>query len=133
MSLCAPVTEKIFALHVPCVELLPAQRIIACMATWHDTEIPQYLRNANIVTIYKKGDNSDCGKCRGIVLLFIVGKIPARALLNCLLPLTEDILFETQCGFRPFRGTTDLISLWPDKFRRNVGNKIRNYSWPLLT
>ena len=76
---------------------------------WHDKEIPPDLRNANIVTIYKKGDKPDCGKYRGIAVLSIAGKIFARVLLNRLLPLTEEMLPETQCGFRPYRGNTDMI------------------------
>ena len=70
---------------------------------------PPDLRNANIVTIYKKGDKLDCGNYRGIALLSIAGKILARVLLNRLLPLTEEILPATQFGFRPSRGTTDMI------------------------
>ena len=70
---------------------------------------PPDLRNANIVTIYKKGDKLDCGNYRGITLLSIAGKILARVLLNRLFPLTEEILPETQCGFIPSRGTTDMI------------------------
>ena len=75
----------------------------------HDKEIPSYFRNANIVTIYKKGDKSDCGNYRGIALLSTAGKILARVLLSRLLPLTEELLPETQCGFRPSRETTDMI------------------------
>ena len=48
-------------------------------------------------------------KYRGIALLSIAGKILARVLLNCMFPLTKAILPETQCGFRPSRGTTDVI------------------------
>ena len=92
---------------------------------WHDKEIPPDLRNANIVTIYKTGDNSDCGNYRGIALLSTAGKKLARVLLNRLLLLTEEILPETQCDFRPSRGTTDMIFV----VRQIQKNKTRNYAW----
>ena len=47
--------------------------------TW---EIGSAWKDASIVTIYKKGDRTDCGNYRGISLLFIAGKIFARILLN---------------------------------------------------
>ena len=56
--------------------------------------------------LQKKGTKSDCGNYRGIALL----SIPlVRVLLNRLLPLSEGILPESQCGFRISRGTTDMI------------------------
>nr|XP_014350459.1 PREDICTED: uncharacterized protein LOC106705466 [Latimeria chalumnae] len=76
---------------------------------WNDEEIPDDLRDAMIVTIFKKGDKSICGNYRGITLLSIAGKIITRTLLNCLHPLAEELLPESQCGFRPSRSTTDMI------------------------
>ncbi len=76
---------------------------------WQQEEIPCDLRDALIVTIFKKGDKSDCGNYRGISLLSIAGKILARILAVRLQPLSEEILPESQCGFRPSRGTVDAI------------------------
>ncbi len=42
---------------------------------WRKEMIPPDLRNATIVTIFKKGDKSCCGNYRGISLLSIAGKI----------------------------------------------------------
>ena len=73
-----------------------------------------------IVTIFKKGDRADCGNFRGISLLSGAGKIFANVLLNRLQPLSESILPETKCGFRPKRGTADMIFAAgdvPKKFR----------------
>ena len=77
---------------------------------WIDEELPADLKDASIVTIYKrKGDRSECGNYRGISLLSTAGKVLARILNNRLRPLAERVLPETQCGFRPARGTTDMI------------------------
>ena len=61
------------------------------------------------MTIFKKGSRTEYGNYRGISLLSVAEKILAKVLLNRLLPLSESIIPETQCGFRPGRGTTDMI------------------------
>ena len=68
-------------------------------------------RNAKIVSLYKnKGEKSDCSNYRGIILLSMAGKILARVLLNRLIrAIAEDILPESQYGFRANRGTADII------------------------
>ena len=76
---------------------------------WDTGNIPQDFRDALIVTIFKKGEKSDCGNYRGISLLSIAGKILAKILLTRLMPVVESLLPESQCGFRPTRGTTDMI------------------------
>ena len=42
---------------------------------WEEGHVPQVWKDANIVTIYKKGDRTECGNYRGISLLSAVGKI----------------------------------------------------------
>ena len=76
---------------------------------WNIEEIPQDLNDAMIVTIFKKGNRADCGNFRGISLLSVARQILAKVLLKRLQPLSESILPETQCGFRPTRGIADMI------------------------
>ena len=77
---------------------------------WIEGSIPQAWKNASIITIYKKGDRTDCGNYRGISLLSIAGKILARILLNRLsLHIMPEVVPETQCGFRSNRSTVDMI------------------------
>ena len=73
---------------------------------WELGSVPQAWRDAIIITIYKKGDRTDCGIYRGIYLLSIASKIFARILLN---RLSTHITPETQCGFRGNRSTIDMI------------------------
>ena len=43
---------------------------------WERGTLPQDLRDAVIVSLYKnKGEKSDCSNCRGITLLSIAGKL----------------------------------------------------------
>nr|VZI07985.1 unnamed protein product [Spirometra erinaceieuropaei] len=78
---------------------------------WRQGEVPQDLKDATIVHLYKrKGNRQVCDNHRGISLLDIAGKIFARILLNRLNNhLAQGLLPESQCGFRRHRGTTDMI------------------------
>ena len=77
---------------------------------WEQGHIPQDLKDANIVTLYKnKGDRSDCNNYRGISLLSIVGKAFARFILSRLQSLASRIYPESQCGFRAGRSTIDMV------------------------
>ena len=50
--------------------------------------VPQSGKDANIVTIYKKGDRTECGNYRGIYLLSVAGKIFASDLTKPTSPQT---------------------------------------------
>ena len=77
---------------------------------WEVGSVPQPWKDASIVTIYKKGDRTDCGNYRGISLISIAGKIFARILLNRLSTHeTPEVLPEIQCGFRGNRSTVDML------------------------
>ena len=91
------------ALHVKLHDL-----VVCC---WEQGKLPQDLRDAVIITLYKnKGEKSDCSNYRGITRLSIAGKVLARFLLNRLVPtIAEEIIPESQCGFRANRGTTDMV------------------------
>ena len=71
---------------------------------WDEEVIPQQLKDASIIRLYKKGNRQLCDNYRGISLLAIAGKILARVLLN---HLEHVLLPESQCGFRG--GTVDMI------------------------
>ena len=71
------------------------------LTIWKNGEVPQELKDASIVTIFKKGIRTECGDFRGNSLLGVF--------LNRLQPLSESITPETQCGLRLGRGTTDII------------------------
>lgn len=65
--------------------------------------------DAVLVPIFKKGDLSVCDNYRGISLLDVIGKVFARVLQTRLQRVAEEILPESQCGFRKGRGTNDMI------------------------
>ncbi|CAH1274547.1 Hypp5337 [Branchiostoma lanceolatum] len=83
------------------------EHFVSC---WEQGKLPQDLRDAVIITLYKnKGEKADCSNYRGITLPSIAGKILARVLLNRLVPaVAENHLPESQCGFKANRGTTDM-------------------------
>ena len=75
---------------------------------WKVGSVPQTWKDASIVTIYKKGDRTDCGNYRGISLLSIAGKIFARILLNRLSIHTKGSSRDS-VSFRGNRSTVDMI------------------------
>ena len=80
------------------------------LQVWEEEQMPADFKDALIVALYKnKGSKADCGNYRGISLLSIAGKIFARVILNRLTTISEQILPEAQCGFRPGRSTVDMI------------------------
>ena len=89
--------------------ILPVLHLLLLMC-WNEGAVPQDMRDASIVTLYKnKGDRSDCNNYRGISLLSIAGKIFAKIILKRLQTLAERIYPESQCGFRGNRSTIDMI------------------------
>ena len=78
---------------------------------WDSGDVPQAWKDANLITIYKnKGDRAECGNSRGIALLSVAGKVLAKLLNRRLAAnIGEKLIPESQCGFRPGRGTCDMI------------------------
>jgi hypothetical protein len=93
---------------------------------WKSATVPQDWKDAQLVTIFKKGDRRLCGNYRGISLLSIPGKVFARILLNRLQTHAESFLPETQCGFRAGRGTADMIF-----FLKQIQEKCIEQNMPL--
>ena len=90
-------------------------------------EVPQDMRDANIVMLYNnKGDRGNCNNYRSISLFNIVGKLFAKFVLMNLHVLAERIYQESQCGFRSKRATIDVIFLL-----RQLQEKCREQGKPL--
>ena len=77
---------------------------------WRENTVPQGMRDATIVTLYKgKGDRGNCDSYRGISLLSVAGKAFARVVLARLQSLADSVYPETQCGLRSGRSTVHMI------------------------
>jgi len=75
-------------------------------------EVLRDFNDALIIHIYKcKGDRASRDHHRGISLLSVVGKILGRIIVNRLSShvFRQDVISESQCGFRSGRGTADMI------------------------
>ena len=99
-------------------------------AFWTKGDVPQELKDASIIHLYKrKGNRSQCDNHRGISLLSIAGKILARVILN---RLTTEVIGkvypESQCGFRSGRGTADMVFAY-----RQLQEKCIEQNQPLYT
>lgn len=76
---------------------------------WLEGVVVQEWRDAVVVPIPKKGDLRYCDNWRGISLLDVAGKVFARLIQQRLQTVAEEVVPESQCGFRKERGCVDMI------------------------
>jgi hypothetical protein len=60
-----------------------------------------------ICPLHKKGDKLNCNNYRGISLLNSAYKVMAYVVLDRFKQLSETIIGDYQCGYRPNRSTSD--------------------------
>ena len=78
---------------------------------WREGKVPQQWKDAVITVLHKKGDKTECGKYRGILLVSRAGKVLLKVATRRLSAYCEvkGLLPEEKCGFRPDRSTTDMM------------------------
>jgi len=88
--------------------------------------LPEEWKESIIVSIYKKGDKTDCSNYRGISLLPNTYKILSIILLSKLTTYAEEIIGDLQGGFRCNRPATDHIFFIRQILEKN-GNTTKQY------
>ena len=87
--------------------LVPLHKLLT--QCWKEGSVPQDMRDANIITLYKnKGNHSNCNNYHGISLLCVIGKLFVCIILYSLLLLADKICPQSQCGFHSKRSTVDM-------------------------
>ena len=78
---------------------------------WREGEVPQQGKDAIMIVLHKKKDQTECGNYRGISLVVHAVKILLKIIVHRLSDYCEHvgILPEEQSGFRPNRSTTDMM------------------------
>jgi hypothetical protein len=101
--------------QIPAEIIKAGSRTICCaihkliIAISNKEELPEEWKESIIVPTHKKGEKTDCNNYRGISLLPTPYKILSNILLSRLIPYSEEIVVDHQCGFRRNRSTTDHI------------------------
>ena len=85
------------------------RRLRVMQDVWEQGAVVEDWKDAVIVPIPKKVNLKECDNWRGISLLDVVGKLFARIIQERLQVVAEEILPDSQCGFRKGRGCTDMI------------------------
>lgn len=77
---------------------------------WKERKSPYFdWRDASLVRIPKKGDFARCDNWRGISLLNVMGTLFTNIIQISLQKVVEDVLHDSQCGFRSGRGCMDMF------------------------
>ena len=76
---------------------------------WKNELPPDQWETGLLKIIPKKGDLSQPGNYRGIMLLEVAYKIIAKIVHSRLVPIAEKLDHESQSGFRPRRGCVDVV------------------------
>ena len=71
---------------------------------WNSRSVSQDWKDALLIPVPKKGDMSLCDNWWGISLLEVVGQVFAKIIQRKLQVLVEDVVADSQCGFRSGRG-----------------------------
>ena len=75
-----------------------------------ESELPLDQQETGLLKIIpKKGDLSQSGNYRGIMLLEVAYKIIAKIVHSCPVPIAAKLDHESQSGFRPRRGCADAV------------------------
>eukprot|EP00959_Pyramimonas_sp_CCMP1952_P431572 9038174-Pyramimonas_sp.AAC.1 len=83
-----------------------------CQKCWEQKAIPEIWKRANVILLFKKGNILLPANYRPISLLPVGYKVLAALLRRRLLHGgAERRLRNSQCGFRPGRGTQDALML----------------------
>jgi hypothetical protein len=77
---------------------------------WEEEHIPEEWKEGHLIKLPKKGDLSDCGNYRGIMLLSTIWKVFNRVILNRMKGQVDKELRDQQAGFRKERSCTDQIA-----------------------
>ena len=79
---------------------------------WREGKVQQQWKDEVITVLHKKGDKTECGNYRSISLVLHAGKFLLNVVSRTLSAYCEakGLLPEEQCGFRPDRSTTDMMS-----------------------
>ena len=78
-------------------------------SVWQSGDVVSDWRDAVIVPIPKKGNLRLCDNWRGISLLDVAGKLFASIIQTRMQSSAEEVLPDSQCGFRCGRGCNDMI------------------------
>ena len=89
-----------------------------CRVAWREGNAPVDWQTGIVVPIFKKVNQRECSNYRDITLLSLSGNVYARVLERKCQTMVEPKVQDTQCDFRPRRGTTDQLFTLPQIFEK---------------
>ncbi|GFN94419.1 endonuclease-reverse transcriptase [Plakobranchus ocellatus] len=80
-----------------------------CTTIWNTCRWPTEWKEQELIMLYKAGDAKECSNYRTIALISHTSKIMLYIILERIKTKVEEELAEEQAGFRPGRGTGDML------------------------
>ena len=100
------------------------------VGVWETQKVPVEWESCLLKILDKPGDQSDPSNCRGIMLLEVVYKVVGNLLKFRIMPISEKLDHEQQCGFRPLRGCMDAVFNLKSAIRKRKEHGME--TWVLL-
>ena len=98
-----------------------------CCKIWTSTDWPQDWKQQEMVMLHKAGDSKECGNYRTIALISHTSKIMLYIILERIKEKVERELAEEQAGFRPGRGTGDMLCAIQILIEKMIENRNEAY------
>ena len=92
-----------------------------CCKIWKTLEWPAEWKQQEFVMLHKSGDTKDCSNYRTIALISHASKVLLIIILNRMKSKIEQELSDCQAGYRPNRGTIDMLFVL-----QNIIERVRN-------
>ena len=97
--------------------------------TFSQSYIPDCVKNAKVIPLFKSGSNTDVDIYRSISLLPVLSKVLEKIMYNRLIKLLDknDILYEKQFGFRSQHSTVDALLEITENIRSGTDEEFTSF------
>jgi hypothetical protein len=101
-------------------------------SVWNKEELPQHWNESIVVSVYKRGYETDCSNYTGVSLLPTPSKMLSNILISNLTPYIDEIIGNRQCGFRHNRSTHQIFCIRHMLEKKKTEKGVQWHSTPVI-